>query len=98
MNYEELTILRGYKTNKNDDIGGTFVIKAVTNKTELSITLLGDVDLNNNININDATTLARYLADLSDLSEVKKLNGDFDGNEILNINDITSIQRFIAEN
>ena len=60
--------------------------------------LLGDVDLNNNININDATTLARYLADLSDLSEVKKLNGDFDGNEILNINDITSIQRFIAEN
>lgn len=91
-------LLDWYQTNNNDNIGGTFVIKAVTNKTELSITLLGDVDLNNNININDATTLARYLADLSDLSEVKKLNGDFDGNEILNINDITSIQRFIAEN
>ena len=91
-------LLDWYKTNNNDEIGGTFVIKAVTNKTGAEVTDLGDVDLNGDVNINDATALARYLADIATLTEVKKLNADFDGNNMLNINDITSIQRHIANN
>ena len=50
-----------YLENNNDSLGGTFVIKAVT-KQHYPVSLLGDVDLDGKVNINDVTELQRHLA------------------------------------
>lgn len=91
-------LLDWYKTERDDNLGGTFVIKAVTNKTELAVTLLGDIDLNNKIDIKDATDLQIAISGGSKLSAVQNLNADTDENGEINVNDITQLQFMIANN
>lgn len=91
-------LLDWYKTKRDDNLGGTFVIKAVTNKTELAITLLGDIDLNNKIDIKDATDLQIAISGGSKLSAVQNLNADTDENGEINVNDVTQLQIMIANN
>lgn len=74
------------------------LIKAVTNKTELAVTLLGDIDLNNKIDIKDATDLQIAISGDSKLSAVQKLNADTDENGEINVNDVTQLQFMIANN
>lgn len=85
-----------YKKNFDDDIGGTLVIKAITNKTEAEVTLLGDADLNGIIDVNDVTAIQKYLASKIDFTEVQLLNSDVDGDGYVSINDVTTLQKVLA--
>lgn len=91
-------LLDWYKMERDDNLGGTFVIKAVTNKTELAVTLLGDIDLNNKIDIKDATDLQIAISGGSKLSAVQNLNADTEENGEINVNDVTQLQFMIANN
>ena len=57
---------------------------------------LGDVDTDGNIDINDATTLQKYLAVLCNLTELQRSLADTSANLTLDINDVTLIQKYLA--
>ena len=91
-------LLDWYKNERDDSLGGTFVIKAITNKTEVSVTMLGDIDLNNQLDVLDVTDLQLAISESATLSAVQKLNADTDSNGEININDVTRLQIMISEN
>ncbi len=84
-------LLDWYKENNNDEIGGTFVIKAITKQN-----LLGDTNLDGTINIVDATSIQKYLVQLEDFNDIQKLNADFNKDGKINISDSTEIQKYLA--
>ncbi|MCH5304695.1 MAG: dockerin type I repeat-containing protein, partial [Ruminococcus sp.] len=57
----------------------------------------GDVDLNNKVNINDATIIQRYLIKSYKFDETQKTLADFDGNGYIDISDVTAIQKMLAK-
>lgn len=77
----------------NDDIGGSFVIKAVAEKNGL----MGDVDRDDQMTIVDVTAIQRYLADLNTFDGHQKLLADYDADRIVTILDCTKIQRVLAD-
>ena len=81
-----------YRDNNGDELGGTFVIKALTLKPEI-----GDVNCDGVINILDATLIQRYLAELDDLNGRQLALADPSGDGSINIADATLIQMNIAE-
>lgn len=85
-----------YEEVNSDPIGGTFVIKAVTNKTEAKVTILGDVNLDTITDVRDVTYMQQYLAGYFDITEVQKLNFDVDRNGTLDVNDVTYMQMMLA--
>ncbi|MCI2113489.1 MAG: dockerin type I repeat-containing protein, partial [Ruminococcus sp.] len=89
-------LLDWYKQEKNDDLGGTLVIKAVTTGNGAEVTLLGDVTLDGQVNISDATEIQKYLTGSVEFSEVRKLNADVNGDGNISIADATAIQKKIA--
>jgi len=89
-------LLDYYKYVKNDDIGGTFVIKGIMRVDENLPLGLGDVDLDDKVSIKDATRLQKYLAKILKLSEKAYKNADFDQNGTVNVRDVTAIQKYIA--
>ena len=56
-----------------------------------------DANRNGSVDINDATTLQRYLAEYNDLTSLQYELGDVDGNGDVTINDVTYIQMIVAE-
>ena len=84
-----------YLDNNQDDIGGTFVIKAVTKKHYLP-TLLGDSNLDGKVNINDVTHIQRHLAELITLDKTAAANADFNRDGKITVDDVTKLQRFLA--
>ena len=84
-------LLQWYKTSLNDDIGGTFVIKALTVKPDS-----GDVNLDSKININDVTLIQEYNVELEALSDRQQKLADYNGDGIIDITDATAIQLYIA--
>lgn len=97
-NGEMIDALDWYKAENQDELGGTFVIKAVTNKTEVSVTMLGDVDLNSKLDVIDATELQLSISGSTSLSAVQKLNADTNADGKISVNDVTQLQIMIAEN
>lgn len=95
-NNEMRDLLDWYKQENNDDLGGTLVIKAVTTGKGAEVTLLGDVNLDGNVNISDATEIQKYLADSVEFSEVRKLNADVNGDGNITVADATAIQKMIV--
>lgn len=89
-------LLDWYKINNNDDIGGTFVIKAVTTNNGPQVTLLGDANLDGQVNIVDATLIQKHSIGLIELTDVPLLNADYDQNGVINVTDATAIQKAIA--
>lgn len=88
--------VRDYYINElNDYIGGTLVIKAVTNG-KIDTSLKGDVDYNGKVNIADATLIQIHLVKMQTLDNHKLENADFNGDGIINILDTTAIQKHIA--
>lgn len=87
-------LLDCYKEVCNDDLGGTFVIKALTAKADGF--LLGDVNLDGKININDATAIQKYLAGIQTLSGKAQRAADFRRDDHIVIDDATAIQRYLA--
>lgn len=92
---ETFELLDWYKTNLEDDLGATFVIKTVT-KTDNSSYMLGDVNLDGQITIDDVTLVQKYIANLADLSKQSQINADVDKNEQINVDDATGIQKYMA--
>ena len=82
-----------YKEKVDDTIGGTFVIKAVAEKSDL----IGDVDLDDMINIMDVTSIQRFIADLNEFDDYQKMLADYDGDGVITIIDCTKIQRVLAD-
>lgn len=93
-NDEMYDLLDWYKTFNNDEIGGTFVIKAITTKG--GGRFIGDVNFDGEITIDDVTDIQKYLAGIKTLSdkslEVSDVN--FDGE--ITIDDVTCIQKHLA--
>ena len=85
-----------YHDNNNDDLGGTFVIKAVA-VSDNTPTLLGDANLDGIVNINDVTEIQRNLAEYISLSKTAKANADFNQDGSITIEDCTSMQHYLAE-
>ena len=59
--------------------------------------LLGDTDLNDKVNIKDATLIQKHLAKVITLDEKAQAVSDVDANEVLNIRDVTYIQKWLAK-
>ena len=59
--------------------------------------LIGDVDNNGEITIDDATDVQKYLADLQNLSDKALLAADTDGMDGIDISDVTRIMFYIAD-
>ncbi len=97
-------VMTYYASTFDDLIGGTFVIKAITNNPENStdttpdeITwLVGDADLSGTVNVKDATTIQKAIASLINLTDEAVLSSDSNEDGTLNIKDATDIQKFIA--
>ena len=89
-------LLDWYRQENNDDLGGTLVIKAITTGNGAEVSLLGDVTLDGQVNITDATEIQKYLAGSVEFSEVRKLNADVNGDGNISIADATTIQKIIA--
>ena len=58
---------------------------------------IGDVDLDGNVSINDATLIQFYLAELETLSEQQLLLADTNGDGEVTINDATHLQEYLAD-
>jgi C1A family cysteine protease len=85
-----------YSSKLDDEVGGTFVIKAITNDT-VPFTLLGDVNLDGNINITDATCIQRYLVNLGlNLNSQQLANADVNSDGKIDVLDVTSIQKSLV--
>ncbi|MCH5297412.1 MAG: hypothetical protein J1E85_07065 [Ruminococcus sp.] len=89
-------LLDWYKYAFEDDLGGTFVIKAVTRENIEDDFMLGDVNLDGTITIDDVTLAQKYIANMVDLSKQAQKNADVDKNSKIDINDVTTIQKYIA--
>ncbi len=90
-----MDVMDFYKTYNNDDMGGTFVIKAVT-KYVPRVTMLGDVDMNNTLSVRDATLIQKKLVQLVKLDEVQMLNADFNCDKVIDVSDATAILKRIV--
>ena len=73
---------------------------SLTYSTESRVTeddlLLGDVNSDGKVNVNDVTALQRYLAEYTTLTSAQLRAADVDRNGKVNVNDLTNIQRKVA--
>ncbi len=58
--------------------------------------ILGDADLNEIVNVKDATLIQKSIAGADEMNEKETFAGDVDSNEVINIKDATAIQKYIA--
>lgn len=86
-----LDVMDYYRASQ-DDIGGTFIIKALsyTGRTQ------GDTDRDGGLSVTDATYIQRYLVGLNDFSEVDMAVADMDGDGVVTVFDATRIQRMLV--
>lgn len=63
---------------------------------ENPLLLLGDADLNGNVNILDVTHIQRHLSYLETLNTKQLRVSNVDGNKSVNINDVTLIQKYLS--
>lgn len=95
-NGQIIDVMDYYLEAYNDEIGGTFVIKAITDKTTIT-NIKGDVNLDEKININDVTLIQQYLVGLGKTFYADHItNADFNCDGVININDATAIQIRLA--
>lgn len=89
----ELDVMDYYKAANNDDIGGTFVIKAVAKETEYQT---GDVDMDKTVSVMDATAIQQHIACIITFSDKQLKLADMDGDGSTSIMDATKIQYKVA--
>lgn len=87
-------LLDWYKTERNDALGGTFVIKAVAVKNDKI--MKGDVDLNGTVSVMDATLVQKNVVKLSELDNTQLFNAECDGDGTVTIADATKIQKMVV--
>ncbi|MBQ8859714.1 MAG: hypothetical protein IJ015_00075 [Ruminococcus sp.] len=88
-----IDVMDFYKERLADEIGGTFVIKAVAKETEYTI---GDVDLDGIVAIIDATLVQMSIAQKETLTEKQMDLADLDRDGAVSIMDATIIQQKLA--
>ncbi|MBQ8058041.1 MAG: hypothetical protein IJ275_06890 [Ruminococcus sp.] len=93
-NTQPIDLMDFYKEMLDDEIGATFVIKAVSSKTG---SILGDVDFDGRLSIFDATSIQLHLALIEVLSPDQQKVADVDGDGVISIFDATLIQCELAE-
>ena len=64
---------------------------------EIIMAIIGDVDLDNTICINDVTAIQRHLCELEPLTEVQLALADTNGDGEVDIADATWLQMYFAE-
>ena len=84
-------VLDFYSDNE-DDIGGTFVIKALCRSDDFE----GDVDRDGEFGITDVTCTQRMLAEMITLDKTQIRFADFDNDGEVQITDATRMQRSLA--
>lgn len=62
-----------------------------------AVVLLGDANGDGTVNISDATTIQRHLAELELLTDERFGAADLNGDGTLTIDDVTLLQRYVAE-
>ncbi|MBQ3265530.1 MAG: hypothetical protein IJH07_07110 [Ruminococcus sp.] len=85
-----------YKTKLSDEVGGTFVIKALCHNDDIE-DVEGDVDRDGALTVLDVTLVQRYLAHLAQLDEEQLSYADYDKNGAVEIIDPTLMQRRLAQ-
>lgn len=58
--------------------------------------LLGDLNSDGKISVNDVTELQMYISQSKDFSDEQKMLADYNQDGVIDINDATDIQQFIA--
>lgn len=91
-NGQVMDTLDYYREYQDDDIGGTFVIKAVTQKAYNP----GDVNLDRKIDILDATDIQKYTVDKIEFSDMQKLLADLNKDGDINVLDALIIQKYLV--
>jgi len=76
---------------------GSTGIAVVYNIDGSEIPMIGDVNLDKNVNIKDATLLQKHIAKIVTLSDAQIKQADADGDGKLNIKDVTLIQKYVAK-
>lgn len=71
----------------------TSVSAAETNTKKV----LGDVNNDNVINVNDVTGIQKFIADIADLTDNQKFVADTNGDNRLTILDATELQKYVAD-
>ena len=92
-NTAAIDVMDFYKDKLEDEIGGTFVIKAIGSNIE---TIQGDVDFDSKVTILDATLIQLHLAQIQLFSKDQLKIADFDGDSEISIFDATGIQYRLA--
>ena len=85
-------VMAFYHDLLDDDLGGTFVIKALCSSDEYE----GDVDRDGDFGITDVTFTQRMLAEMITLSKTQMRFADFNNDGEVQITDATFMQRRLA--
>ncbi len=59
--------------------------------------LIGDVNRDNEININDTTVIMKYLVELESFDDDQKLVADTNGDGVISVTDATQVQKYLAQ-
>lgn len=95
-----LRLLEPYGGTVSDKVydGDKEAKKAVfVRKTGDEIKLVGDVNNDGVVDVNDATYVQMYAADMIEFSDEQKLAGDVNRDGVVDVNDATYIQMYAAE-
>lgn len=93
-------MISGYDPNKTGaqqvtvtylNMQATFEVNVIAN------TIIGDIDCDGSLNINDATVLQRYIAELITLTPQSIAVADVNNDGNININDVTAIQTILVK-
>ncbi len=86
---EPTDVMDFYKSILNDDIGGTFIIKAICTSDEV----LGDIDGDGDFTVIDVTLIQRMHADILTFNDRQMRQADYDNDGDVSITDCTIMQR-----
>lgn len=93
-------VLKGYENSEAEvyanENGIKFVSLGVATKPSEGKYSLGDVNLDGEVNVRDATTIQKHLASIITLDDPALGVADYDGDTRITVRDATEIQKFIA--
>ncbi len=69
---------------------------STTNPDVVQMYYIGDADLNNKINVKDATLIQKHAAEITRMEGLQLVSADINGKGGVNVQDATLIQKFIA--